>query len=90
MKIESTPSVIGQYNKIKTDAVRPCPQNQSEIDRVDLSQEAQIFTEAFSAVKKSMQETLPGQELRVNQIMEQMRNGTYEVEVKDICNKLLP
>ncbi|NCB30742.1 MAG: flagellar biosynthesis anti-sigma factor FlgM [Clostridia bacterium] len=81
--------IVGQYNKMQVEAVHVRPQIQQTTDRVELSHEAKLFTEAFSAVRKSMQENSSTQAVRVNQIMEQMRNGDYKVEVKDICDKLL-
>lgn len=89
MKIGSVNPVIGSYHKIQAEAACLRPQTQIAADRVELSHEALLFTEAFSAARRSMREAVPGQELRVNQIMERMRGGTYQVEVRDICDKLL-
>ena len=89
MKIGSVNPVIGQYNQIKTGAARKLPEAQGAADSVELSPEALLFSEAFGAARKSMQEATPGQEVKISQIMEQMRAGSYQVEVKDICDKLL-
>lgn len=89
MKIGSINPIVGQYNKIKLEAAYHQPQAQPATDRVELSREAMLFSEAFSAVRKSMQEAAPGQEVKVGRIMEQMAGGAYEVELQAICDKLL-
>ncbi len=89
MKIGSVNPIIGQYNQIRTGATPKLPEAQGTTDSVELSPEALFFSEAFGAARKSMQEATPGQEVKISQIMEQMRAGSYQVEVKDICDKLL-
>ncbi len=89
MKIGSVNPIIGQYNKFQPEAVHSRMKPQPAMDQVELSPEAQLFTEAFSAARRSMHAVAPERELRVNEIMQQMRSGNYKVDVKDICEKLL-
>lgn len=89
MKIGSVSPIIGQYNQIKAAAVRKQADAQGTVDSVELSSEALLFSEAYGAVRKSMQEAEPGQAIKVSHIMQQMRAGNYHVDIGDICDKLL-
>lgn len=89
MKIGSVNSIVGQYNKIQTEPVQSRVKREQAMDRVELSPEAQVFSEAFAAARKSMQAAEPERELRVNDIMQRMRSGSYRVDVRDVCDKLL-
>ena len=89
MKVNSVNPVIGQYSKIRSDAVWRRQYQAQAMDEVELSPEARLFTEAFSAARRSLQQSDAEQTVRVNEIMEQMRSGDYRVEIRDICDKLL-
>lgn len=90
MKIGSVNNpIINQYKNIKVEAASQPFKAEPATDRVELSHEAMLFSEAFAAARRSMQEADPTQGLKVGQIMERMREGTYHVEAKDICDKLL-
>jgi len=89
MKVSSINYVANQYNKIRTHAVQNFTRPDMGVDRVEFSPGARLFSEAFAAARKSLQEAAPEQQVRMQQVMEQLRNGSYYVDTQDICDKLL-
>jgi len=89
MKINSVYSVMGQYNRQRTEAVYSQPRVQSSSDKVELSARAQLFTEALAAVKQGMYQEAAGYAAKVSDVAGRIRQGIYSVESGDICDKLL-
>lgn len=89
MKIVPINHIINPYKNMKVEsASQPC-EALPATDRVELSHEAKLFSEAFAVARRSIQEAGQAENPKVGRIMEQMREGAYNVEVKDICDKLL-
>ncbi len=89
MKIDSISRVMGQYSKVQAYEARKGVDTQYERDEVQLSESARTFTEAFSAVRRSMMAESPEKNVRMNEIMQKMQTGEYGVPCSDLCDKIL-
>ena len=89
MKIGSVNPIITQRSAIQVEAAYQRPRVQPMRDSVELSPDAKLFSEAFAAARRSLHDVKPDQEFRVQQIMEQMESGAYQVDLSAVCDKLL-
>jgi negative regulator of flagellin synthesis FlgM len=61
----------------------------ANVDKLELSKEAVAFSAALKAAKQAMETSEPGRLQKLNQIKQQIENGTYTVSGEDIADKML-
>ena len=89
MKVGSVNPIISQYTKIQSAAPAPAAKPQFQRDEVQLSHDARVFSEAFSAARRAMQAQGQGSEIRAEEILRRMQGGEYGISTGELCDKLL-
>lgn len=91
MKINATSSIYSVERAYRKQATRPVAgvQGTPQSDKVDLSTQAVSFTDAFTAVKASIEVKLSQRPDSVDTIKAQIAAGTYTVDAEDLASSIL-
>lgn len=89
MKINPVNNIVNRYTKVQAYQVQEKPQMAAGTDKLELSDQARLFTEALSAAKRNMEATAVQKEARAAQVKGEIEQGTYHVEMNDILSKIL-
>jgi flagellar biosynthesis anti-sigma factor FlgM len=90
MKIHSIQpqGAIDKYIKTQN---KPAVQNErkQDVDKVELNEDAKVFSSCLKAVKESIHVDAAKKEERIAQIRKELENGTYSVSGQDVARKIL-
>ncbi|NMA01083.1 MAG: flagellar biosynthesis anti-sigma factor FlgM [Clostridia bacterium] len=84
MKIHNIPGVMKAYNQKKVHSTHK-PESIGKKDEMSISNEAQVMSKIMQRVK----ETPDIREERVNELKQQIKQGTYSVSADNVAEKLL-
>ena len=85
-------NAIGPSELIKQYVVRPkmaMEERQSVSDKTELTESAKTFSSALKAAQELMDTRSSEQVARINEITEQIKNGTYSVSGAKVAEKIL-
>lgn len=89
MKINPINSIVNRYEKVQAYSQKETPAYSAGTDRLELSEQARLFTEALAAAKSNREVNAANKQERIEQIKAQIENDTYEVDVAELCKKIL-
>lgn len=89
MKITPVNSIANSYTKLQAYSAKATQQTSMGEDTLELSEQARLFTEAFAAAKRQAPVGEADNSARVAKVMQEIEQGSYHVDVNDICNKIL-
>ncbi len=90
MKINSIPS-SNMVESYKGKSVNPAKKAEQSVapDRVDLSDEAKSFASVIKEVKTQLDTRTEGETKHVEEVANQIANGTYKVDSSKVAEKIL-
>lgn len=90
MKISSIypQSAIEKYTSTKRKNVVSAEKKQ-QVDKVELNEDAKIFSNCLKAAKESISADDISREKRISQIAGALKNDTYSVPGQDVAKKIL-
>jgi len=89
MRIDSIPpnELLSRYSRIKGKA--SSDDDISVTDEAQLTSEAKTFSTALKAAKASMETRTPEQQAHIDQVAQQVNDGTYSVPSRKVAEKIL-
>lgn len=89
MRIDSIPpsEMLSRYSRIKGKA--STDDNVSMTDEAELTSEAKTFSTALKAAKTSMETRTPEQQAHIDEVAQQVKDGTYSVSSRKVAEKIL-
>ena len=84
MKIHNIPGIMKAYNQKKVHSTTK-PGSIGKKDEMSISNEAQVMSKVMQRVK----ETPDVREKKINEIRQQIKQGTYSVSADNVAEKLL-
>ena len=90
MKIIPTTQIAGieQYGKIKQKA-SVTESQQLGTDQITFSSDATLFSETLKAAKQDLNVRLAGANINLDEIKNEIANGSYEVDSNDLAESLM-
>jgi anti-sigma28 factor (negative regulator of flagellin synthesis) len=87
MRIESIPpnELLNRYSKIRGKV----PDEVTITDEAQFTSEAKTFSTALKAAKTSLETRTPEQQARIDQVAQQVKDGTYSVPARKVAEKIL-
>jgi anti-sigma28 factor (negative regulator of flagellin synthesis) len=89
MRIESIPpsELLSRYSRIRGKV--SADDGISVTDETQLTSEAKTFSTALKAAKASLETRTPEQQAHIDQVAQQVKDGTYSVSARKVAEKIL-